>query len=197
MTELGGVVDIYLGCEGEKDTHLENLISRWKAWESSLVWNQLIPELPFNEDERNYLDSELLDSFSKVKMEGFEYHLNNLFFHFASVDGHLVLAKWLYRIFHQYILQDINYHETFRWICLRGNLQMAEWFLETFPKVDRRFEKSYRLAFYGACEQGHLPVAKLLLERYPNLMQNKAKVLDLADAYGHSEVVEWLNSLKG
>lgn len=199
MSELGGVVATYLSCEGEKDEQLENLIDRWKAWESSLLWNGLIPELPFNEDERNYLNSELLDSFSIVMSEGFRYYLTDNFFHCACIEGQLVLVQWLYDRFPQYILQTINYLETFRWICTLGRFQVVEWFLETFPEITRGLEERdiYRHVLYGACAHGKLTIARLLVEKHPKLIKYKQWSLALAEVYGHKEIIDWLNSLKG
>ena len=63
-------------------------------------------------------------------------------------------------------LASVEFEEqTFPFICKRGHLEMARWFLEKHPTLD--VHQDHEEPFRNICSSGNLDMVKWFLEKYP------------------------------
>lgn len=158
-----------------------------------------IPDLPFTEDERNYLNSKFIDGVYNILTTGvcnLEKYTPMWFLTCACIYGYLEIAQWTISIW-----KDINLSiSCFTEACSSGNLELVKW-------IHNCIENSLSLthfnrAFSNACRHGCLNIAKWIYSSWKPTSQNTPADLQLTYPFecacrmGHLEIMKWLYSLR-
>lgn len=220
MTDLDGLVATYLESREnneDRDEYIEKLIQKWEEWKAEIKWDDLpilpptlpadekviiklgqsIPKLPFDENERNYLNSRVidglyeLDEVRRLDMIGVWTTSTHGAYRWMCQQGHLESAKWIYA---QLIGEVDSYGNdlTFLATCRNGHLEVVKW-LMSLRVIDT--ETIYK-GFLQACEKGKLEVAQFLKTTF-DLNDTLYRELAFQEAchHGHIETAKWLYSL--
>ena len=117
-------------------------------------------------------------------------HICTMVFDTICENGHLILAKW----FFDWLLKkktNLNFEQTFHWVCFYGKLEVAQWLLEIKPDININ-GVPHESTFKKVCENGHLKVAQWLLEIKPNIDISYNECFLWACYCGQTEVAKWL-----
>ncbi len=85
----------------------------------------------------------------------------------------------------------------FRFACLNGHLQVAQWLLEIEPDIDVSAKNEF--AFQHTCENGHLGVAQWLWEvsnQTIDISADNEFAFQCACSNGHLQIAQWLHKVK-
>lgn len=233
---------------------IRELIVKWDNYVSEFLTTKLLPKFPFSDNEKEYLQSSLLDGLYEIRWvpilaerrrQSREDDLKDNFFSLRTVcgKGYLLTAQFLYSVWKNECLFHYQYMgSAFEYACIDGQLQVAQWLVSiyTFNKETLKYTaisssqtaqfevvkwlctlidanstvvdismgstNLYNVLFARACSRGCLELARWLLAEYPkiHIFSSYARGLtDHRDAFtyayynGHTEVVEWLWSLRG
>jgi ankyrin repeat protein len=108
----------------------------------------------------------------------------------ACKQGNIKLANILIDL--NYVQELDSFCATFSDCCSKGQLIVAKWLLELYPKINISRLDDY--PFVTACANGHLEVAQWLLQMKPSIdITNKNNyAFSNACTNGHIHVVKWL-----
>lgn len=112
-------------------------------------------------------------------------------FHYACINDHIHIAKWLYYDIGFTDVNSFNFY-AFRRACANGRLSIAKW-LFGLSKVDIRSEQNY--AFRHACKNGHLRTARWLYYDLKLTLQDIQSYNNYAYRKSPKEIIIWLATL--
>lgn len=88
----------------------------------------------------------------------------------------------------------------FRWACLKGHLEVAQWLISVKPDIviSSHISSHDERVFRMSCHNGHLELAQWLLSVKPdiNISANNEYAFCRACYNGHLKVAQWLLSVK-
>jgi hypothetical protein len=122
--------------------------------------------------------------------------------HFACINGHLEVAKWLSgQAGVSLTAEDKTGRQPIRFACMNGQLEVAKW-LSELAGVSLTAEGQNGLQLIrAACINGQLDVAKWLSEQAGVSLtaegQNGRQPIHFACINGHLEVAKWLSEQAG
>lgn len=168
--------------EWNRDEKIRDLMYRWNRYADDFASTRKILELPFSNDEINYLNSRFLDSLYLV--EG--YRKSKAFIKLCK-HGYLPALKWVYE---RFVLGEHEIDTGLIQASRHGHLDVVKWIREVDPNWGSFHGMVH--AIRNACEGGHLEVVQLLAEASTH--HNPTFVFYTACEHGHLEIAKWLLS---